>query len=209
MALANYSDLQAAVGAWLAREDLTDRIPDFITLAESQIKRRLRNWTVLKSDFVIDAEKVDLPADCAELRSIRLVTGFASLDTAVNITTPEQLADHRAAVANVPGRPYYAAVVGTQLIVAPTPDSSYTAELVYYSKLTPLSDAAPVNTVLTDAPDLYLFGALKEAEPYLEHDERIPVWTAKFETALNELDIQRERREYGASFRPVRLPTVF
>lgn len=209
MALDTYANLQASVAAWLNRSDLAGAIPDFITLAEAQIKRRLRNWTVRNTAFAINAESTALPADCAELRSIRLVSGHPHLDTAIQITTPETLADRRAGLHGTPGRPRFASIINGQLVVAPTPDTAYTADIVYFSSLTPLSGTNATNAVLTAAPDLYLFGALKEAEPYMEHDERVPLWTAKFEAALTELDMQRERQEFGASLRPVRLPVVF
>jgi hypothetical protein len=62
---------------------------------------------------------------------------------------------------------------------------------------------------LDEAPDIYLYGALAEAAPYLEHDERLPVWKALFTDALASLDNVRSREETNASIRPGRLPVVF
>ena len=42
MAINSYSSLQTAVANWLDRSDLTDRIPEFIDLAEARINRALR-----------------------------------------------------------------------------------------------------------------------------------------------------------------------
>ena len=42
MSITNYSELQTAVAAWINRTDLTALLPDFITLAESKLNRRLR-----------------------------------------------------------------------------------------------------------------------------------------------------------------------
>ena len=39
MAISNYSELKAAIADWLDRSDLTDSIPDFITLAETRHRR--------------------------------------------------------------------------------------------------------------------------------------------------------------------------
>ena len=44
MALVTYTDLQASVAAWLKRSDLTSAIPDLITLAETEIFRKLRTY---------------------------------------------------------------------------------------------------------------------------------------------------------------------
>ncbi len=196
MALANYTDLKAAVGNWLNRGDLTAQIPDFITLAEKQIARRLRR-TVTKSSVSVSTAATTLPAAVAELRSVRLITGSPALDLPLKMVSKPVLDEHASRFTST-GRPYYGAIVGTTLEVAPAPDSSYTAELTYFASLTPLSDGAPTNTVLTEAPDLYLFGALKEASPYIAFDERIPVWTAKFEESLQQMNEARAREEESA-----------
>ena len=42
MAIGTYAELQTAVANWLDRDDLTDRIPEFIALAEAKMNRNLR-----------------------------------------------------------------------------------------------------------------------------------------------------------------------
>ena len=42
MALSTYSELKTSVADWLNRSDLTSAVPDFISLAEAQVERRLR-----------------------------------------------------------------------------------------------------------------------------------------------------------------------
>ena len=42
MAIGTYAELQTAVANWLDRDDLTARIPEFITLAEARFNRLLR-----------------------------------------------------------------------------------------------------------------------------------------------------------------------
>ena len=41
MALTTNADLQAAIADWLNRSDLSAQIPDFLTLAQLKINRRL------------------------------------------------------------------------------------------------------------------------------------------------------------------------
>lgn len=207
MAFTNYTELKAAVAVWLNRTDLTAVIPDFISLAEAQISRRLRRSTVRATVTVSEAAYV-LPSTVAELRSLRLVTADTRKDIAIVICTPEVLNEHRAVWPAV-GRPRYAAVVGGSLLLVPAPDTAYSLEISYFPKLVPLTATNLTNTVLTEAPDLYLYGALMQSAPYLEHDERIPVWAGGFETALKELEMVREREEFNASLRPARLPRVF
>lgn len=207
MALSTYTELQASVASWLNRSDLTAQIADFIALAEAVLKRRLRRKTVRASVPVASAS-VSLPTDCAELRSISFVSSSLYRDLPIRIGTPEQLAETRARSAPT-GRPIAAAVIAGQLVFAPAPDAVYTADLTYFQQLTPLSVGAPTNTLLTEAPDAYLFGALLQSAPYLEHDERIPVWQSKFDAAIDELNAVREHEELNASVRPVRLSRPF
>ena len=65
------------------------------------------------------------------------------------------------------------------------------------------------NVVLNEAPDIYLFGALLQAEPFLLNDERVALWRDQFDRAIEQLNNVREREEYMANIRPVRLAVVF
>lgn len=47
-----------------------------------------------------------------------------------------------------------------------------------------LSDAAPTNEVFASAPDLYLYGALAQAAPYMRDDARVGFWKSEFERLL-------------------------
>lgn len=206
--LDNYTNLQVTIAAWLDRTDLAESIPTFIDLAEAEIDRVLRR-TVSRQTITINSEATTLDATIAELRSIRLVSASAHMDTAMDVVTPEMLSETRAIFGNVAGRPLAAAVINKQIVVAPTPDRAYSAEIVAYLGLVPLSSVNLTNVILTEAPDLYLYGALSHSAPFLQHDERLPMWKQLFQTALDQLHDRREREEHGANMRPMRLPVVF
>lgn len=208
MALNTYATLQTAIADWLNRTDLTATIPDFITLAEAEIKRRLRRSTT-RTTITVNDEAETAPADMAELRALNFVSAQAWLDRPLDICTPEMLAERRARFGGVSARPLSVAYIAGQLVFAPPPDTTYTAEIVYFTQLTPLSVSNTSNAVLVEAPDAYLYGALLQAEPYLEHDARLPVWQGKFDAAIDQLNAVRQNEEYGASLRPIRLPVVF
>ena len=204
----NYTNLQVTIASELDRTDLSESIPLFITLAEAEIDRVLRR-TVTRQTITINSETTSLSATIAELRSIRLVSGQTYLDTALDVVTPEMLSDVRARVGAVPGRPRAAAVINGQIVVAPAPNGAYTAEIVAYLGLVKLSATNATNVILTEAPDLYLYGALTHSAPFLQHDERIETWRTFFQNALDQLHQRREREEHGANMRPMRLPVVF
>lgn len=209
MSLATYADLQTTIAKWVMREgDTTLPTVDFITLAESVIKRRVRRKTV-RSQVTFNQESFSLPPDCAELRSVRLNTGLPGTDRPIQIVTPSELADFRTQMTSGGYYPRYAAVIDGQLALVPAPNQALPAEITYFQSLVPLSDSKPTNLLLTEAPDIYLYGACLEAAPYLERDERVATWQQRFDAAIDELNTKREREEYSASVRPMRLPRVF
>src|SRR4051812_13171953 len=97
MALGTYSQLQAAIIKWANRDGDTDfaaQVPDFIALNEAELRRRLRR-RVLRATVTFNQAAFPLPADCAELRSARLVTGLPGVDGPIDKCTPDTLADFR------------------------------------------------------------------------------------------------------------------
>jgi hypothetical protein len=200
--------LVASLADWLNRTDLTAQIPDFITLAEAEMKRRLRR-TSTKTTISITGETVAIPATVAETRSLWLSSGSPYQDVPLRLCTPEMLAERKARSGAVVGRPTDFAVMGSNYIFEPAPDQTYTGIIFYYAALIPLTALNLTNVVMTEAPDAYLYGSLLQAEPFLEHDERVPLWRDKFDRAIDQLNLVRENEEYTASLRSSRLPTVF
>lgn len=191
----SYSAFQTAVADWLNRSDLTSQIPDFIVLFEARLLRTLRGKrAVVRTGLSLDSASVTLPSGIKELRSVYL-TG-STFPGPIDLVTPERLAyygtGHSAAA-----RPKYGALINGTLALSPTPDTSYAAEIVYEAELPALS--AGVNWLLQYYPDVYLYGTLVEAATYLRDDDRVPGWTARFQEALAQLEIDRDRAEYGAN----------
>ena len=191
MALSTYTELKSSVADWLNRTDLTSVVPDFISLAEAQIERTLRTrQMIVRATASIDTEYSAVPADFLETKSIKLNTNpvtalvFESVDALDNLKSTTYISA---------GKPRYFGIVGSQVRVLPVPDNTYTAELIYYAKLAKLSSSNATNWLLTQAPDVYLYGSLMQAAPYLKDDARIPVWAAIYTRGLEELQIADDR----------------
>ncbi len=200
MAITTYAQLQTATANWLDRTDLGARIPEFIELAEANFNRVIRQPDMIaKNDsFAIASRYTTLPSDTLEI--VRIVIDLTPV-IVLEYMTPEEISERRI-VMNATGKPYYFTTVGgstNQLEVLPSPDSSYTSSIVYYTRIAALTDSATSNWLLAAHPDIYLFGTLVEAEPYLKNDERMPMWTARLDKALNDLKLQGERERHTAS----------
>jgi|TARA_R110002110_G_scaffold177835_3_gene382356 hypothetical protein len=203
VAITTYAQLQTATANWLDRTDLTARIPEFIELAEANFNRVIRQPDmVTKNDsFSIAGRYTTLPTDTLEI--VRIVVDLTPV-IVLEYLTPEEISERRISM-SATGKPYYFTVIGgssNQLEVVPSPDATYTSSIVYYTRIPALTDSATTNWLLTAHPDIYLFGTLVEAEPYLKNDERMPMWTSRLDKALMALRLQGERELHtGSSLR--------
>ena len=193
MALSTYSELKSSVADWLNRSDLTTAIPDFISLAEAQMERKLRTRQMIsRATATVNTEYSALPDDFLEVKSLKLQTNPV---TPLQFETIDSLDNLQVQYASA-AKPRFFSVVGNQIRTVPVPDDSYTTELTYYAKLSKLSDSNTTNWLLTAASDVYLYGTLMQAAPYLKDDARIAVWSSMYISAIEDLQVSDDR---GAS----------
>lgn len=196
MGLSTFTELKSAIADWLVRDDLTAAIPSFIALAEADISRILRDNRMQKrSTATLDAQYSALPSDWIETIRLHLTDSTHRIE----LVSAGALADLRAERGDTSGRPTHYAITANGLELFPTPDAAYAAELVYYAKVPSLSDAAPTNWLLTNAPDVLLYGALSHSAPYLKDDSRISVWSGLYQSAINNLNTASERARFSGS----------
>lgn len=195
MALANYDDLVDAISEYLLRDD---RIPDFIRLAELRAERETnlrQRWTETEVKALTLAENstsIPLPTGMIEIRWVRFDTNPTSF---LRIVGPERFDEFQAWYE--PGVPRAGMHLGLDLMVAPIPDSDYIYDIIGYSGITPLTDTAQTNWLMTNAPDVYLYGALRESSPYLRKPEELGMYQALSDQALKSLNRQEKRARLG------------
>ena len=197
MAISTYAELKTSIASWLDRSDLTDVIPDFIVLAETRHKRDFkirRMETRVTANTIADTEYYTLPDDYIAMRNIKLNT---DPKTPLEFLTPE-IMDRLQAGSSV-GCPKSYSIKGNDIQIRPIPDGVYEIEIAYYKTFTPLSDSNTTNDMLTHHPDVYLYGALVEAEPYLQNDKRIQVWQAFYDRAKEDIIKSNERDRHSGT----------
>jgi hypothetical protein len=206
MALGTFTELKDAVADWLDRSDLTSRIPDFIALAEARLNRELRIRPMeVRSTMVTTADQqyFQLPGGYIQMRNMQLNTNPT---TPLEYITPEMM--DRLYGSTTSGKPRAYTLIGDEIQLAPIPDSTYTVEMAFYEKFTPLGDGSSgtvtSNWLTANAPDVLLYGALMEAEPFIKNDERIPVWLNGYNNAVNKLQQQDQRDRHSGSALRVR-----
>ena len=196
MALANYTDLQASIASWLHRSDLTSVIPDLVALAEARIARDLRLANQLQTatlNCVAGTNTVAVPSGFLEFENLTLNTDPTRSLAFVSYEYLSAKYDH-----GTEGIPVHYSIVGTNLVLGPTPDSAYTITADYYKRLDPLA-TTPTNWLLTNHPGVYLFGALAEAAPFVEDDQRVALWEGKYRTEVSMLADADQRAQYSGS----------
>ena len=184
MALTNYTTLQAALISALHRSDLASSVPDFITLAEDKLNKRLRIRSMeSRVTASISTEYSALPDGFLSMRNVQVNT---SPRIRVEYAGPEWL-DKKFPDTTFTGTPRFYSLVGGEIQFAPVPDTTYTVELDFYQKFDIATDST--NWLLTNAPRCYYYGALMEAAAFLVNDKRIPVWGSLLESAIKEVEL--------------------
>ena len=202
MALSSYTALKSAVADWLNRTDLTSQIPDFITLCEATLRDRPSiGLQTVNADLELNGVEVNLPSDFREPRSLYFADDTNLVYGPIQILAgPEAVESWRMLNGLTSGRPQVAAITAgaTVLRLAPTPDQTYAATLEYFAFLTALSSTVASNWLLQQYPNIYLYGTLAQAEPFLKNDERVGTWKAQYEEALTQMELRMNREAWGA-----------
>ena len=186
MALDSYSNLKTSIADWLNRDDLTNVIPDLITLCEADLNRRLRvREMVARSVGEVSTQFTVLPSDFLEARNVQINTSPPSV---LDYRSPEALDRYRATIGDNTGTPIYYTLIGDTLEVAPTPSQTEKIEIVYYKKISPLSSSNTSNFILSDHADVYLYGSLLHSAPYLHGDERLATWATVYDSKVERLN---------------------
>jgi len=211
MAINTYATLQTAVANWLDRSDLTDRIPEFIALAEARMNRTLRLAIMLNVDqttlggataLVAGTRDYALPSGYLQMVDFHLRT---SPITTLSYLTPENM--NRMWAGSQGGKPLAYTIFsdnasGTPIKsvrLGPSPGSAYDYSIMFYKKIDALSDSNTTEQMLTNNPDVYLYGALLEAEPFLMNDQRVQLWATAFQESLNALQEQDNKDRHSGS----------
>lgn len=178
MAISTYDELKTALADWLARDDLSNYLDDFIDLAEARHRRDFRLRLMLTSTTA---------ALDTSTRFYNLPTGFLGVDSLhieysefkrLQYMSPDNLLVYYVSSA---GRPDFFTVRGSQFELNRKPDSTTNYTLYYYKQFTALDGTNTSNDMLTNHPDAYLFAALAETAPFLKDDERALVWETKYD----------------------------
>ena len=198
MAISTKAELHTAIANWMNRSDLTSRIPEFISLAEAGFNRNLRAREMLvRSTASTSGQYVSLPTDYLEMLNIEL-TSTSPPKRLVYITS-DRSDDYRERQKNKTGTPDYYTIEGASIQLLPTPSEAVTVQLNYYQDIPALSGLADSgdNWLLLAHPDVYLYGTLMQASPYVMDPQSAGQWGGLLDRAMQELQLSDEKSRYS------------
>ncbi len=211
----DYQDLQDAIRDWLNRTDLVNRIPTFIYLAERKIFRRYRNPNNEKtitydmrvtpgpSPQIPLSDQFELPGDYLETLTLQangqpmVRKSLTEIQQRVNAQTSQF-------AGTIQGNPELFARTRRNVQMWPFPVGDTLLTLIYYCDLSGnLEMPDDTNDVLRTAPDLYIYGSLMQAQPFLKPTDDewqlLPTWKALYDDAFSLIEYQRDEDERSGS----------
>lgn len=178
MAFSNYTSLLAEIAIWLDRSDLTAKIPQFVALAEADLR-----VVLLQSRYITERTTINTTANSCTIALPALMARPLSVSINGNALARSTAllchSDYKAV-------PQFWGMDGVDKIrLYPMPDAVYPVEIVYIPEIPPLATASP-NWLLTKMPNAYLYGSLVAAKDYLQ-DGSYPQVLSLYQRAVSQL----------------------
>jgi hypothetical protein len=196
-AVMTYDSLVENIQSYLERTDTAtlEKIPLFIMLAEQVIASEIKflgNLTVVESAMVATNPVIAKPVRWHKTVSMNVTV--AGVKNPVLLRKYEYLREYWPDETQTDVPKFYCDYNYENWLVAPTPTTNYTFEVLYYERVQPLDSSNQTNWFTVYAPQALLYGSLLQAMPFLKNDERTPIWQAQYQAIMQTLkteDIQR------------------
>ena len=198
MSITSYAELVTALdGAigYLHRGDLTAKIPDFIRVAESRINRKLR----------VLLQELDSPLTATiGSRLMAVPTRFGTpISLWLETYQPRDELKYRTAedmpVTTDNGGSDYYTVDGDYIATENPADQAYSYTLRYWTKFDIASTST--NTVLTNYPDIYIYGTLVASTAWTQDMSQLQFWAQQRDEAMAEAMADTRKTKGKATLR--------
>lgn len=197
MALDTLDNLVKTVIAYTKRGDLGVFIPDFITLAETEMfsnpdasLKLNQAEKVLEVQTVVDSRFLPLPTGFQSSRRFKITINDRSAE--IKYRTPDQLN-----IKSDVGAPCFFTITGENIEFDIVPDIQYTITITYFEAFAPLTTLNQTNIVLDKYPNIYLFGCLRHAFIYAQDAEQEAFYTANVLSAITSANKAERDSRYG------------
>lgn len=199
-AIPDLDTLKERISDYLDRDDIDAMIPVFIQMTEAMFNRELRTPQMERTVVgTASDEDTPLPADYLGMRAIYEEGSPDRPLKALSATAIRRGYDGTAAT------PVAYVLVSNGIRLVPPPADEIMLAMDYWAAIEPLSVYAPTNWLLSQHPDAYLYGALFNAEAYLDNSVRAGQWKGLLDQVVQRINRTSRNDRYGAG--PL-VPTV-
>ena len=201
MAISQYSELVTAVQNHLERSsESSARIAEWVAITQSYMHygdgAGMNRMEPLRISAMETAADLSITSGTASLPTGHLETRRIYLDTDpkrfLKLVSPEKL--YSTWASSITGEPLAFCVENGSYVFAPAPDGTYTGKCLYYKTFDALSLDADTDWVLTNAPQVYLWGTLSEAYDYHQDQANADRMRARFWAAIQSLNTDDDRK---------------
>ena len=187
-----YDSLVEDVKRYCERNDASfvEQIPRLIMLTEQSIAaeiKTLMQLNVVNTTLLVNNAVLEKPVRWRKTISMK-VNGQPILNRSMDYVTQFQ-------TESSPGQPlYYGDYDYDHWALAPIPNSAYSVEIIYYSRIQPLDIENQENLLTREAPQALLFGTLLQTQGYLKNTDKLAVWKGYYDAAIAALKGEDQRR---------------
>jgi hypothetical protein len=198
VSIATYAELVTALdgaSGYLHRGDLTAKIPDFIRVAESRINRKLRvllQETESTLTATIGSRLMSVPTLFGTPVALWLET-YEPRDELI-YRAPNDLP-----VTDTNGGSDFYTVDGDNIATENPADIAYSYTLRYWTKFDIASTST--NTVLTNYPDIYIYGTLVASTAWTQDMSQLQFWAQQRDEAMAEAMADTRKTKGKATLR--------
>ena len=187
MPLDTYEELLESVCDELGRDDLKAKSQEWVWLAELAIQRELEfapTEKVLTAQALsADASTIAAPSDFLAAKHIEIQYSPKKVIYPTSFDTLTRWKNN----STIAGEPTMFTVHNGTIYLAPATNTDTTYDLYYWGGMTHLSETNTTNELLTFGAACLKYGALGYSAPYVGDDQRIQVWSALSNAALESL----------------------
>jgi len=196
-AVMTYDSLVENIQSYLERTDTAtlEKIPLFIMLAEQVIASEIKflgNLNVVESTMVTNNPVIVKPVRWHKTVSMNVTVD--GVKNPVLLRKYEYLREYWPDETEIGVPKFYCDYNYENWLVAPTPATNYTFEVLYYERVQPLDSSNQTNWFTVYAPQALLYGSLLQAMPFLKNDERTPMWQQQYTAIMNTLKLENTQR---------------
>lgn len=174
MAIGTYAELKTAIATWTVRSDLSSRMADIVVLTEADIRKDVRCQAMeTYTTGTLSGETLAFPTGFVWAKRLKVGRYIYEYVTPAEYSDLDEIGSTRAAFT----------IIGQNIyILNGAADDDYS--LIYFKAFTALSAADDTNWLLTNHPDVYLYGGCAKVALVTKDDKALARFSALYQGAV-------------------------